>query len=149
MEKNYYTDGKFSIFAMCNQFDAELADIELTMFDFDAHATLHQLPHSYLLGPAEYAVDRFIDEYIITCMIGVCTDSDDTQLADMDKITNHIFKRLRPGNMFPLYDAENRIQHGKLKVLEDVMVAPIARNNEGRPFIGIGVRLSVAVVPQP
>ena len=137
---NAYEDIKRSLLSYCNNFLPRNSIEDFEVFDFDTHAVEQKLPDKDTIGISEYSITNNTDMYIITCMIVVCTKSDDTGLQRLDQAIGRLFNELTPGNtgeLFSILD-ENGIRRGYLTVMDEVFVGSVAKT-ETRPLKAIAV----------
>ena len=138
-----YGDVHRSILNYCSSFLDRNVIQNFQIFDFDAHATIQELPNSDLLGVSDYAIENQQDIYVVTCMFVVCTKSDDAYLKRLRPVVAKLFSELRPSeeNLFKLID-ENGLKQGTIKIMSDVAALPIG-NTKNRPVQAIAVSFSV------
>lgn len=135
-----YKDTKRSVLAYCKNFVARHSLTNVEIFDFDAHAAINKLPESTLLGQAGITIANIGDQYIVNCVIGVCTLSSDSGLETLTDIIDKLFSELKPGYMdedLVIRDANNNII-GHMKVAGDISVSPV-ESEDNRPLQGVSV----------
>lgn len=146
-----YTDIQRSILAYCNQFLTRNSVSGFDVYDFEAHAGTTDLPAKDLIGLAEYSIENLGgDMFDITCMIAVCTKSDDAGLERLRPVIGKLFKELKPGatgEKFPIVD-DAGLKRGYLTVGEGVMVMPVG-DTKTRPFQTIAVRFGAGYLNPP
>ena len=147
---NAYEDIYRSILSYCNNFLERNSLEGFEVYEFDCHAVEQSLPDSDLIGLSDYSISNQTDQYIVTCMIIVCTKSDDANLARLRPAIGRLFKELTPGDTgdrFSVIDQQG-IRRGYMTVMDDVMVGPIART-QTRPLQAIAVSFGVGYTNLP
>lgn len=125
----HYMNCCVSIAKVCKDFgDAN----GLTVYDFDAHATVSELPNADIIGPMEIEVEN--DEGMLTVMgmIGISL-REDLNLFRLRPLVAKLFRDLSPNNTFGLYDAETSKKYGIMKILNGTQVLPVVRS-KNRPI---------------
>lgn len=146
-----YADMNRSLAAYLKNFLTRKNITGFQVFDFDAHATVNELPgDKHLIGISDYSIENQKDMYMITCVIAVCTLSTDKNLSVLRDTIDKLFSELRPGakseNLIVV--DESGLKRGYLTVGEDVMVLPIGRT-ETRPFQGIAITFGAGYLDLP
>lgn len=133
-----YLDINRSILAYCNGVITRHGLEGFQTFDFDAHAVEQELPKEDLIGISEYTIKNLTDHYLVTCMILICTRSDDSNLHRLRPAVDALFQELKPGasgELFSILD-ENGLRRGYLTVMDDVE-ATAPGSTKTRPVSGI------------
>jgi len=144
-----YTDVKKSILKFCKDYieNNGLAS-KFDVFDFDAHATINELPNKDLIGIGEFSIENNSEMYTVTCYIAVCTKADDKNLARLTPVIDGLFDLLRPGHkaMDVVRQSGNTVQTlGQLVLMESVSVLPVART-ETRPIQMLAIQLGSGLI---
>ena len=146
-----YLDINRSIAAYLKNFLTRKSINGFQVFDFDAHATINELPSdAHLIGVSDYSIENQKDMYMVTCVLAVCTLSTDKNLTVLRDTIDKLFSELKPG-----MKSENLIivdstglKRGYLTVGEDVMALPIGRT-ETRPFQGLAITFGAGYLDLP
>lgn len=119
----HYTNAVTSVLKLCKDFADEH---NLTVHDFDAHATLAELPKVDLIGPMELEVEN--DEGLLSVMgmIGVSL-VEDLNLFRTRPLMGQLFQTLAPNRVFKLYNAETAVCYGMMKIRNGTHVMPVVR----------------------
>lgn len=147
---NAYSDIHRSLLAYCKNFLTRNSVSGFQVYDFEAHAATMELPGVDLIGLAEYSIENQKDMYEITCLIAVCTKSDDANLTRLRPVVGKLFAELTPGATgakFEVLDAAG-LRRGYMTVMDNVMVMPVG-DTKTRPFQTIAVRFGVGYVSLP
>lgn len=110
----------------------------LVIFDFDAHATLEELPENDLIGIMEFSLGSDTGMLTTETMIVISTN-DDLNLGRLRKFIGELFDQLQPGATFSVVDADSGIAIGNLKIMDGTQILPVARSRT-RPFQAIAIR---------
>ncbi len=135
-----YKDTKTSILAYLKNFITRNSLTNIQVFDFDSHASIHKLPEVTLIGQAGLTISNIGEQYVVNCVLGVCTLSTDTNLLILTDIIDKLFDELKPGFMNEDLVIKNTSGNilGHLKVSGDVSVQPVD-SEDNRPLQGINV----------
>lgn len=111
----------------------------LGVFKFDAHAEINSYPETDLIGPGGLTIE--CDDGLITAslVIGIST-MDDENLFRLDALIGQMFRRVKPGSIIPLVDAETGQKYGNLQVMGQLSVLPVELTKI-RAFRGIAIHL--------
>lgn len=134
----HYMNCCASVLKLCKDFgDAH----GLTVHDFDAHATLAELPSVDLIGPMELEVEN--DEGMLTLMgmIGISL-VEDLNLFRTRPLVAELFRDLSPDKTFNLYNAEDGKRYGIMKVRNGTQVFPVVRTKQ-RPVQFVAFSASI------
>lgn len=145
-----YLDVNRSILAYLKGFLSRNSITGFQVFDFDAHATHQELPASDLIGISQYSIENMKDLYMVTCMILVCTLSDDADLTRLHGPIDKLFGELVPGTsgtLLQVVDASGT-KKGYMTVADDVMVMPVGET-ETRPIQAIAIKFAVGYLQLP
>lgn len=145
-----YSDFKRSILSYLNNMLSRKAINNFQVFDFDAHAVTKELPESDLVGIGEYSLTNSTDMHHITCMIMVCTMSDDTGLDRLSPVVDALYNELKPGTsgeILPVLD-KNGIKRGYLTVMDDVMVTAVGATKT-RPIQALALSFGAGYLKLP
>lgn len=145
-----YIDINTSLLAYCKNAITRQGLSGFEVFDFDTHASIQALPDADLIGICDYSITNQGDDFMVTCMIMVCTKADDTYLKRLRPVIDGLFSELTPGrdnSNLKVVDPSG-ITRGFMKVMKDVMVTPVGAS-ETRPIQGIAVSLSVGYAQLP
>lgn len=147
---NAYEDCQRSLLAYCKNFLTRNSISGFEVFDFDAHAVEQQLPDSDLIGIGEYSIENQTDMHHVTCMLIICTKSDDTSLDRLRPVMGAIYKELVPGNtgeILPVVD-NTGMKRGYLTVMDNVLVGPVG-STKTRPIQAVGLSFGVGYATLP
>lgn len=145
-----YSDFKRSILAYVNSMLRRNAINGFQVFDFDTHAVTKELPQSDLVGIGEYSTTNMKDMHHITCMIMVCTMSDDAELGRLTPVIDALYHELKPGasgEMLPVLDAQG-LKRGYLTVMDDVMVTAVGATKT-RPIQALALSFGAGYLKLP
>ena len=146
-----YLDINRSLAAYCKNFLIRNNITGFDVFDFDAHATINELPaDKHLIGISDYSIENQKDTYVITCVIAVCTLSSDKNITVLRDTVDKLYNELKPGasgENFKIVDSTG-LKRGYLTVAGDVMALPIGRT-ETRPFQGIAISFGAGYLDLP
>jgi len=151
MVDNTFIDIKSSLLKYCKDVIARYPSIMpgWTVFDFDSHASVNEMPNTDVLGIMEYSVSNHDNHYYVTCMITVCTKSDDAQLKRLHPAMNALFGELKPGwGGIQVVNSNTGDAVGNLKVMENVTALPVGRA-DNRPIQMIAVELGSSFLVPP
>lgn len=122
----HYMNCCVSVTKICRDFGDENG---LKVHDFDAHATLAELPNYDLIGPMELEVES--DEGMLTVMgmigISLC---EDLNLFKTRPLVAKLFRTLSPNSTFNLYNAEDGQGYGIMKIMNGTQVLPVVRTKQ-------------------
>lgn len=150
MTINPYIDIHRSILAYCKSFLTRNGITGFEVFDYDAHAVTQELPDKHLIGLSDYSIENQTDMYEVTCIIAVCTKSNDANLKILYETIDKLFSELRPGSTgerFQIVD-NSGIKRGYLTVQDNVLVMPVGRTDT-RPFQGIAISFGAGYLELP
>lgn len=134
-----YNNCRASLLKYCKDFISKNSLTGYQVFDFDTHASLHDLPDTNLIGIAELSLDNAGHTYNAYCMIGIATKANDTYLEELLPAIDKMYDELRPDYILSIIDAaDENVQRGNLKVIDSVELMPVARTNS-RPVQFIAV----------
>lgn len=139
-----YMNTKASLLKYCKDFCTRNG-FDFDVFDFDAHATINELPDNDLIGIGEFSMENNSQMYIVTCMIGVCTKADDQNLTRLSPAIDKLFNELQPDrvdNILEIVTADVGEKTGQFKIINPIAVLPVARNAKARPFQTVAVSLA-------
>ena len=146
-----YLDINRSLAAYCKNFLTRNGITGFQVFDFDAHATINELPaDKHLIGISDYSIENQKDMYMVTCVIAVCTLSTDKNLDVLRGCIDKLYTELKPGasgETMTVVDSSG-LKRGYLTVGGDVMALPIGRT-ETRPFQGIAISFGAGYLELP
>lgn len=148
-DDNVYENVRISLLKFCKDLIDELELTEdFEVFDFDAHATVDELPPKHLIGLAEYALENNDRLYTATGMFVVCTRADDEETKMLRNVISKIFSKLKPGR--PLAKVENSTGDniGFITTLAPVETMPIAAT-KGRPLMAVASQFGTNFVAPP
>lgn len=136
-----YRNFHSSILKFCKDFGSANS---LSLIDYEAHANIHELPESDLVGPGDFEVINDEGLFYITTLIGVSTFND-TNLGKLRRTIDLLFEALKPDTVIPWYYADNASLGGTMKVRGPITVMPVMRQAQNRPlqFVGFGLAPNV------
>lgn len=148
-DADIYQNTRASIFAFCKK---TIEDLNMTndfqMFDFDAHATIEELPPKHLIGVAEFAMQNDDRLYSATCLIAVCTLSTDKDIEILRTVISRLFTSLVPGKTVSRISSTTGSQVGQLTVKGNVETMPVT-GTKGRPLMAVAVEFGTNFVAPP
>lgn len=134
-----YSDCRASLLKYCKDFLTKNSLTGYQVFDFDTHASLHDLPDEKLIGISELSLENSDNTYVAYCMIGVATKANDTYLKELLDVMDKMYDELRPDHILQIVDKSDGVTpKGNLKVMDNVSLMPVARTNS-RPVQFIAV----------
>lgn len=140
---SHWKNFKRSLAAFGNSFAVDMKaqglTVEMDIFNFEAHATVEEMPEVDLIGPMEIGVEEDEGRFYISCMLGVSTFNDQN-LFRLDDLIDNLFDRLRPDSLVPLYNADTGSQYGVMKVMNGSAILPVARTKI-RPIQAVAMTL--------
>lgn len=145
-----YLDIQRSLLAYCKNFLTRNSITGFQVFDFDAASAINELPNKHLIGISDYTIENQKDMHVVTCIISVCTMSDDKNLSVLRSVIDKLYAELTPGSTgekFQILDASG-LKRGYLTVGGDVLALSIGRT-ETRPFQGIAVTFGAGYLELP
>ena len=90
-----YLDINRSLAAYCKNFLIRNNIQNFEVFDFDAHATINELPaDKNLIGISDYRIENQKDMYVVTCVIAVCTLSTDKNISILRDTIDKLYEEL-------------------------------------------------------
>ena len=134
-----YSNAWTSITVLTNQIITELKTlhgptIPIEYFDWDAHATAHELPNADLVGPLAISITMdSVDMYTVNFSIGVSTYASDKNLFRQRDYVSRIFEKMKSRETIDYYNADIASQVSKLVMTDGTMVAPMSKA-EIRPW---------------
>ena len=146
--EDLYLDVNSSILKLCKDFITDNALVGFQVFDFDAHASLNDLPNNHLVGVAEYSLMENSDSYEGECMLIICTKQDDANLKILKPVVSKLFSRVKAGKEIPLVQSTNALVLGNLKLKPGSEAMPVSRT-ESRPLIAINISFGLALISPP
>lgn len=119
---------------LIDEFKADYPAIDIQYCDWDAHATVHELPDTDLVGPMALALEEPTPEmFNITFAIGISTHSNDASLFRLRDFAGRVFERMRFGQEIVLYDAQTGAAKAKMFFADGTIMPPITKADV-RPF---------------
>ena len=146
--ENLHYDVNSSLLMMCKDFITDNSLTDFDVFDFDAHASLNDLPNNHLAGVAEFSMMENGDSYDGHCTILVCTKQDDANLKILKPTVSKMFARLKTGREIQLVQSTDALVLGNLKIKSGTEALPVART-ETRPLIAITVNFGLTLLSPP
>ena len=146
---NLYMDVSSSLLKFCKDYiDQNSLDDDFDVFDFDAHASLNDIPTSNLIGIAEYSLTEFNDQYEGEAMLIISSNQDDANLVVMRPHVTKLFNLLKTGMEIPIIRSVDGYMLGNLKLKAGSSVMPVART-QSRPLQAISFSFGLALISQP
>jgi len=146
--ENLHQDVHSSLLKMCKDFITDNGLTGFQVFDFDAHASLNEIPEQHLVGVGEYALREDVDSYQGECMIIISTLQTDANLKVLRPAVSKMFARLKAGRDIQLVQSTNALSLGNLRIKEGTEAMPVART-ESRPLVGINISFGLALLSPP
>lgn len=145
-----YNNIAASIKKHCKGFIDNDADfLGFQTYDFDAFATENDMPSAPLIGIAEYSLENLDRQYIVTCMICICTTAEDTALKLIRKLTGKLMTDLQVGaGHIRIVNATTGVDLGNLVIMDNVKALPVARTDT-RPVQMIAISFGAAFLTPP
>ena len=149
-----YDDVQFdvgkSLIKMCNDFIVSNSLTDFQVFDFDAHASLNELPETNLIGIAEYSLTELGGYYSGSCMVIVSTKQSDSDLTVLRPVVSKMFNRVKSDSVITVVEGDTGSVLGNLKVMAGTEAMAVART-KSRPLqaMNISFGLSLSEVPSP
>lgn len=145
-----YNNVSSSLIKFCSDFIEDNGfSLTTVPFDFDAHATVAEFPEKDLIGISEYMIENIDRQYIVSALICVCTQADDSNLQRLRPLIGGLFGKLIVGSSpVIVVDSEIGVPLGHLTVLESVKVLPVSRSIT-RPLQMIGVHFGSSFTTPP
>jgi hypothetical protein len=140
-----FTDSQASLFTFCKDFASEMklagVSADLQVFKFDAHVENVEFPETDLIGPSGLSLD--IDDSLVTVRtaIGIST-LDDMNIFRLDTLLGAMLRKLKPGAILTLLDAQTGQGYGAMKVLGQISVLPV-QNDRTRSFKAVALALGL------
>lgn len=94
--------------------------------EWDAHASINDLPSSDLMGLKAFAVMEDENILNISCAIGIAT-MNETNLFRLRKAAATIFESLRRDNSISYYDADSGLVINQMVLVDGTHMTPVAR----------------------
>jgi hypothetical protein len=94
--------------------------------EWDAHASIMDLPASDLIGLSAFAVSDDANVAVINCAVGVATYNEEN-LFRLRKASAILFEALRPTKVIPYLDATTGDRLGEIKLISGTSAHPVAR----------------------
>lgn len=108
--------------------------VPIEFVDWEAHANIHELPDTDLIGPTALALTEDEPQFFSgSTTIGVSTFSSDKNLFRLRNFVGRVFNQIRPGSKIPLYDQEACVQIGWIHVVGGTAMLPMTRA-DARPL---------------
>jgi len=147
--ENIHLNINASLLKVCKDFIlSEGLSADYDVFDFDAHASLNDLPNKGLIGIAEYSLAEDSDMYSGECMIVISTMQDDLNLQKLKPLVSKMFSKWRTGQEIAAVTADNGTLIGNIKVHSGTEALSVART-QSRPLQMISVSFGLATVLSP
>lgn len=94
--------------------------------EWDAHASIMDLPSADLIGLSAFAVADDDNVAVINCAVGVATYNEES-LFRLRKASAILFEAFRPTKTIPYLDASTGFQLGEIKLVAGTSAHPVAR----------------------
>jgi hypothetical protein len=101
-------------------------DPSATYFDWDAHASISELPIGDVMGPAGIGLANEGQKTQVVFSFGLST-SDDTNLFRLRSMMSKLYGKLQPGMTVPVYDTAG-VRRSWLVVKDPVTIAPVSKS---------------------
>ena len=135
-----YQNFHSSLLRFCKVFadDRNSFGCKLEVVNFDAYATIEDLPKTDLIGISNYQLTVEDEGHEVEVMIGISTleDTNNFRLADF---ADKLLQKLMPESILPVVEADTGCQIGIMTVAGGTKVMPVSGSSL-RPGIFIHVR---------
>jgi hypothetical protein len=145
---NIQFDINSSLLKMCTDFTTDNSLTDYETIDFDAHASINDLPNNDLIGIAEYSLMELEDMFEGSCTVMICTTQDDSYLEKLKPTVSKLFNRLRSGREIEVVNSSNGTVIGRLKIMVGTEATPVART-KSRPLQGINISFGLSLITVP
>ncbi|WP_454287258.1 hypothetical protein [Rhizobium arsenicireducens] len=106
----------------------------ITFIDWEAHANIHELPETDLIGTTAITITEEEPEvFSFSFTLGISTFGDDGNLFRLRNYVGEAFRRLRPGLQIAYCDRITAEQLGWLHIVDGTVVLPMTRA-DARPL---------------
>lgn len=123
---------------------------QFKIFDFDAQATIDELPEGgNLIGVAELSLTNNGGLHDVTCSLVVSTPAADNNLVLLRKVMDALYDELQEGfggGALKIVKADTGQAYGHMTVKSGTTLLPVART-KGRPMQVILVSLGAVATP--
>ena len=131
-----YWDVLASVWRFCNEFIEEMKgeglSSDLAFINWDAHADIHELPATDLIGPATFAMDVDDRVHSVSCAVGLSTFNDKNMFRHAQIIAS-LYEALQPEKKLDVYDYSEGTVTSWMVLRNGTAVLPTTRS-EVRPF---------------
>lgn len=135
-----YANFHSSLLRFCKVFadDRNTFGCEIEVVNFDAYASIEDLPRKDLIGVSNYQLTVEDEAHEIEAMIGISTieDTNNFRLADF---ADKLLQKLMPETIIPVVEADTGIQTGIMTVTGGTKVMAVTGSSL-RPGIFIHIR---------
>lgn len=109
-------------------------DTKIEFIDWEAHANIHELPDTDLIGPTAITITEMSEQVLeVSFAIAVSSYETDKNLFRMRAYLAEAFERMRAGKQLMIYDSETAAKLGYLVITPGTIMAPMSRA-ETRPW---------------
>lgn len=144
MKPNYYDLILKSLLIFCNDFITKNNLEDFTTFDFDAHASLEELPNDNLIGIAEFELEERQELYYGSCSLLLSTLQTDYNIQLLRPTLSKLFHDLRTNMRIPIYNDTLTEEIGNIIIMEGTQAMPVSRTKT-RPLSGVNINFATAV----
>lgn len=103
-------------------------DTDINFLDWEAHANIHELPNTDLIGSTAVTITEDEPEFFsVSFTLAMSSYADDNGLFRLRDYVNDVFMRLRPGSKIPYCDHQTAAQLGWLHITDGTIVMPMTR----------------------
>lgn len=143
MTPDYYNIIFKSLVGFCYDFIKE-NNLDFDSFDFDAHASLEELPQKNLIGVGEYSLQEEQELYYGSCSIFISTLQTDHNINILRPTLAKLFAELHTNRRIPIYNDDFTQEIGNIVIMNGTQAMPVARTKT-RPLAGINISFATAV----
>jgi hypothetical protein len=113
---------------------SQYTDIPIEFIDWEAHANIHELPDTDLIGPTALTITEVSPQIMeISFAIAASSFASDKNLFRMRSYITEAYERLRVGKQIDIYNSDTAQKLGYLKLVDGTLLAPMSRA-ETRPW---------------
>lgn len=108
-------------------------DANIEFLDWDAHANIHELPETDLIGPMSLSITELSPQMFEVSFAIAVSSYGEENLFRMRHYLSKTFESMRALKQIPIFDSETAIKQGYLILTDGTLLAPMTRA-ETRPF---------------
>lgn len=133
---------------MAGEFVANNITDKCSVFDFESHASIEDLPSEDMVGLSHFSLD--IDDPLITgdVMITVAVGSDDKNLQRLRPMIDHLYETFKKEKHVELVDSDTGACYGYMRLKDKMYISPVEKNTI-RPVAGLGFEVVTDFLTPP